>query len=207
MRHNATHAGWPDNRTRVAGRRFDGDDGASGTVPGYRELQRFRDYLTTYSQQYAATIAVEHYKQVYGRTERSIQSEFAIIRVPGTEQWLGFRDVVRVDNVAMPNRGGRLAAILADPTVDALALASRIARKALSTTSDQADVLSTAPRSYSKCWIRATMHGFIFGRMEKNGSSAFTLGSSTSRKRRAQRSSRPRAATISQLMARSGSIR
>ena len=79
-------------------------------------LERLRDYLTTYYQAYAATVATERYTQ-NAATERVIlESEFAMVRVPGREEWIGFRDVLRSNGIAVAARSGRLAELFANPT-------------------------------------------------------------------------------------------
>src|SRR5687768_3955550 len=75
-------------------------------------LERFREYLTSYSQAYAATVATEIYIQHsnYSKTHTAkLESEFAMVRLPGSEEWLGFRDVLKVDGKDVTRRRGRLA--------------------------------------------------------------------------------------------------
>jgi hypothetical protein len=95
-------------------------------------LDRFRDYLTTYSQAYAATVATEIYIQhtnyIKSHTVR-LESEFAMVRVPGSDEWLGFRDVLRVDRKDVPMRRARLADLFANPAGLSLGVASRLAEE------------------------------------------------------------------------------
>jgi hypothetical protein len=53
-------------------------------------------------------------------------SEFGIVRVPDNPQWLGFRDVVRVNGSAVQDRDERLASLFENLTVDAIEQAQRI---------------------------------------------------------------------------------
>jgi hypothetical protein len=95
-------------------------------------LERFRAYLTTYSQAYAATVATEVYVQhTYDPKLRSVrlESEFAMVRIPGSDEWLGFRDVQRVDRKDVTGRRGRLAELFANPAGLSLDVASRIAEE------------------------------------------------------------------------------
>jgi hypothetical protein len=95
-------------------------------------LERFREYLTTYSQAYAATVATEVYIQhTYEPKLLSVrlESEFAMVRVPGSDEWLGFRDVQRVDRKDVTGRRGRLADLFANPAGLSLGVASRIAEE------------------------------------------------------------------------------
>ena len=90
-------------------------------------LARLHLYLQNYANLLPVTIAIENYTQRVGRLERvELVSEFGIVRVPNNPQWLGFRDVVRVDGNAVPNRDERLAALFEHLTVDAIEQAGRI---------------------------------------------------------------------------------
>lgn len=102
---------------------------AQATLPLDTVLDRFRDYLTTYYQAYAATIAIEHYTQrTQFRTQR-LESEFAMVRVPGREEWLGFRDVLRANGQAVTAGSGRLAELFRNPTARSFDMAAEIAQQ------------------------------------------------------------------------------
>jgi hypothetical protein len=81
--------------------------------PSLKEvLARMAAYLTAYADQYAYTVAEEHYTQrTFGVTQRTrvLDSEFGIVRLSGRTPWLGFRDVTRVNGDAIADREGRLA--------------------------------------------------------------------------------------------------
>ena len=82
---------------------------AAQTTPSLRDVvARLAEYMRAYAQDYAATIADEHYTQSAGRRSAVLDSEFGIVRLPGNAQWLGFRDVVRVDGKPVPDRESRL---------------------------------------------------------------------------------------------------
>ena len=92
-------------------------------------LERFRDYLMTYYQAYSATIATERYTQRAPRQTVRLDSEFAMVRVPGRETWVGFRDVLRSNGNAVTAGGGRLAQLFANPTAESFDMASRIGQE------------------------------------------------------------------------------
>ena len=92
-------------------------------------LERFRDYLTTYYQAYAATIATEHYTQRTQFQSQRLESEFAMVRVPGREEWLGFRDVQRVNGKEVAAGSGRLAELFTNPTSRSFEIAAKIAKE------------------------------------------------------------------------------
>jgi hypothetical protein len=74
-----------------------------------------------------ATIAIERYNQRVGSLERvELESEFGIVRVPDNPQWLGFRDVMRVNGKAVERRDERLAGLFENLTVSAIEQAGQI---------------------------------------------------------------------------------
>ena len=83
------------------------------TPPSLDEVvARLAAYMRAYAQDYAATIAAEHYSQFAGRRTTILDSEFGIVRLPGNGVlWLGLRDVVRVDGKPVPDRENRLAEV------------------------------------------------------------------------------------------------
>jgi hypothetical protein len=84
-------------------------------------LARLHQYLRDYAEVVPATIAIERYTQRVGRFERvELESEFGIVRVPNNPQWLGFRDVLRVNGNAVDGRDARLAALFENLTVNAI---------------------------------------------------------------------------------------
>ncbi len=90
-------------------------------------LGRLHQYLRDYAELLPATIAIERYTQRVGSLERvELESEFGIVRVPNNPQWLGFRDVMRVNGKAVDSRDQRLAALFENLTVSAIEQAGRI---------------------------------------------------------------------------------
>lgn len=96
-------------------------------------LARLKAYLSTYGEEYSATVAIERYRQTAGRfstvfyREAQLESEFGIVRVPGQGQWVGFRDVYRVDGRAVQDRSDRLAALFSESFYLGRSRAARIA--------------------------------------------------------------------------------
>jgi hypothetical protein len=95
-------------------------------------LAKLNAYLKAYGQQYSASIATEHYTQISGFTndplhkETILDSDFGIVHVPGDAQWLGFRDVYRVDGKAVQDRNDRLARLFSDASGLSMTQATRI---------------------------------------------------------------------------------
>ena len=96
-------------------------------------LARLHTYLSDYAERLPATIASEHYVQFAPHARlpeprvATIDSDFGIIRLPGVNQWLGFRDVLAKDGKAVSDRQRRLDSIFQDPSVNALAQARMVA--------------------------------------------------------------------------------
>ena len=95
-------------------------------------LARMRSSLVTYGERYSATIATERYAQTSGLAndplykQALLESDFGIVRVPGVGQWIGLRDVYRVNGRAVADRQDRLAHLFAKPLDAAVAQADRI---------------------------------------------------------------------------------
>ena len=93
-------------------------------------LERLHHYLNEYARLLPATIAIERYEQTFQSSERVLlESEFGIVRVPNHPQWLGFRDVAKVNGKVLEGRERRLGALFENPTESAIEQARRIARE------------------------------------------------------------------------------
>jgi hypothetical protein len=90
-------------------------------------------YLHRYAEQLPATIATEHYRQTSGSgqslQEVRLDSDFGIVRVPGDPEWLGFRDVYRVDGRQVRDRDRRLETLFSRPSGQVFEQARRIAEE------------------------------------------------------------------------------
>jgi hypothetical protein len=93
-------------------------------------LGRLHQYLRDYAQLLPATVAVERYQQRVGALERVLlESEFGIVRVPNHPQWLGFRDVTKVNGTAVEGRDERIVALFENRSLSAVEQAKRISRE------------------------------------------------------------------------------
>jgi hypothetical protein len=101
-------------------------------------LLRAGDYVVNYGRALATVVAEERYEQrlVGGESEtlqqRTLVSEIAFVHLADSQEWLTFRNVVKVDDRAVDGAEGRLDRILrgAPPTIvgQARALATASAR-------------------------------------------------------------------------------
>jgi hypothetical protein len=83
-------------------------------------------YVADYGQQLSVVVGEEDYTQrafersstgrEVPRSRRRLRSEFALLRLPTDEKrWIGVRDVLEVDGRKVPDRAGRLTALLKLP--------------------------------------------------------------------------------------------
>ncbi len=79
----------------------------------------------------ANVVAEEHYVQemTVPRRTRVLRSDFHMVRYPGAEAWMAFRDVFEVDGKPVRAQDDRLTKLFIDPPSDVLARASEIARE------------------------------------------------------------------------------
>jgi hypothetical protein len=89
-------------------------------------LERLHHYLRDYAELLPATVADERYQQTSSKRVL-LESEFGIVRVPKSLQWLGFRDVMKVNGKVLAGHDRRLSALFENPTVSAIEQARRIA--------------------------------------------------------------------------------
>ena len=88
-------------------------------------LNQMHAYLRAYESQLSSVIADERFDQKFvavrtrdvgkgteARVRRIIESEISFLRLPGNHEWLGFRDVRRVNGHALLKPGVRLADLL-----------------------------------------------------------------------------------------------
>ena len=119
-------------------------------------LARLHQYLRHYAEILPATVAVERYQQRVGTSEHVLlESEFGIVRVPNNPQWLGFRDVVKVNGTVVEGRERLLAALFENLTVSAIERAARISRENARFNIGPALEASTTRRSYWSFSTRA----------------------------------------------------
>lgn len=96
-------------------------------------LYRANEAVVRYEQQFSNVVAEEHYVQRIIRAdgtvarERVTRSDFLLVRPPGSETWLGFRDVLEVDGKPVGDREARLEKLFLDRPEAALDQARRIA--------------------------------------------------------------------------------
>jgi hypothetical protein len=98
-------------------------------------LDRLGRYLLAYESELSAVTAEETYSQAEYRgagsalpsfKQRTLESDIAFLRLPGDAEWLGVRDVRKVDGRPVPGSAPRLPDLLKAAGADALAQAKAI---------------------------------------------------------------------------------
>jgi hypothetical protein len=86
-----------------------------GDEPSLKDvLRRVTGYVEAYGEKASIVVATERYTQDVtadsdaARQSRAIVAEFAIVKVAGLGDWIGFRDVVEVDGRRVADREDRL---------------------------------------------------------------------------------------------------
>jgi hypothetical protein len=96
-------------------------------------LFRASEAVVRYERQFSSVVAEERYLQRVVRPdgtvvrERTTRSDFLLVRPPGAETWLGFRDVIEVDGKPVADRQTRLEKLFLDAPEEAFDRARRIA--------------------------------------------------------------------------------
>jgi hypothetical protein len=103
---------------------------AAGGEQEQPELLRLASlYVERFIDGFANVVAEERYTQEADRPkrQRTLRSNFVIVRHPGGTAWRTFREVLEVDGKPVPEAGGgRLVALFEDPSDDALRRAQEI---------------------------------------------------------------------------------
>jgi hypothetical protein len=91
-------------------------------------VRRMSNYAMAYGAQATMFVGVEHYAQRFESERgtvyapRQLISEFAIVKAENRNDWIGYRDVVQVNEKTVADRRDRLLRLLTSTTVDAARL-------------------------------------------------------------------------------------
>jgi hypothetical protein len=89
-------------------------------------LARVSDYVVGYGHELSAVVAEEVYEQEWhnpkgGTTKRRLASDFLLVRIPGLQGWVPFRDVYEVDGEKVRDRADRLVKLFLSSTPESAA--------------------------------------------------------------------------------------
>jgi hypothetical protein len=77
-----------------------------------RLLDRMGEYLLEYETQLSSVVATENFEQRVARTLKVLDSDIAFRRLPGGAEWLGFRDVRKVNFKPVKATGPSISEVL-----------------------------------------------------------------------------------------------
>jgi VWFA-related protein len=109
-----------------------GASGARTAAPSARDIElqrliaRASGYVAGYEREYSMLVAEEKFVQSAGKRTQSLRSDLLLVRTPGAEGWVSFRDVFEVDGKAVRDRDDRLKRLFLDPGVEAQAQLKQI---------------------------------------------------------------------------------
>jgi len=91
-------------------------------------LMRVAAYVSHFVDQFSGVVAEEHYLQEQStpHRKRELKSDYMLVRQPGGQDWLMFRDVAEVDGKPVREQQDRLTKLFLAPFNDAVQRAREI---------------------------------------------------------------------------------
>jgi hypothetical protein len=112
---------------------------AQGSVPAsdvFPVVLKASEYLAGYVKALSSVVSEERYEQILRRTGdrqtagmtlgRTLVSDYLLVSIAGTSEWMAFRDVYSVDGVPVRDRSDRLLKLFVEAPPDAYKQALRI---------------------------------------------------------------------------------
>jgi len=96
-------------------------DSAARELDTQRVLGRAVDYVTGYQREYSMLVAEEHFFQRTKTDQRTLKSDLLLVRPPGQDSWVSFRDVFEVDGRPVRDREERVKKLFLDGSPEAQA--------------------------------------------------------------------------------------
>jgi VWFA-related protein len=91
-----------------------------------RLIDRASGYVAGYERDYSMLVAEEKFVQRTREEMQSLRSDLLLVRKPGSDGWVSFRDVFEVNGTAVRDREDRLKRLFLDPSVQAQAQLNQI---------------------------------------------------------------------------------
>ncbi len=92
-------------------------------------LSRAAAYTTRFKEEFQNVVVEERYTQKVARVQRTLRSDVVLVRPPGNDEWMLFRDVFEVDGKAVRDRDERIRRLFTDAPATAVVAALRIAEE------------------------------------------------------------------------------
>jgi VWFA-related protein len=86
-----------------------------------RLLARAADYVSGYQREYSMLVVEEHYVQRTRTEQQTLRSDLLLVRPPGLDAWVSFRDVFEVNGRPVRDREDRLKRLFLDGSPEAQA--------------------------------------------------------------------------------------
>jgi VWFA-related protein len=96
-------------------------DAAARDLEVQRLLARAADYVAGYQREYSMLVAEEHYVQRTKTEQQTLRSDLLLVRPPGLDAWVSFRDVFEVNGRPVRDREDRLKRLFLDGSPEAQA--------------------------------------------------------------------------------------
>ena len=93
-------------------------------------MRRVGVYVQDFVDRFSNVVAAEDYKQETSQPRRSrrLKADFMLVRYPGANSWLAFRDVYEVDGQPVRDQQDRLSRLFLEPFDNAVRRANEISR-------------------------------------------------------------------------------
>ena len=98
-----------------------GGESAARDLEVQRLLARAADYVAGYQREYSMLVAEEHYVQRTRTEQQILRSDLLLVRPPGLDAWVSFRDVFEVNGRPVRDREDRLKRLFLDGSPEAQA--------------------------------------------------------------------------------------
>jgi VWFA-related protein len=98
-----------------------GGESAARELEVQRLLARAADYVSGYQREYSMLVAEERYVQRTKTEQQTLRSDLLLVRPPGLDAWVSFRDVFEVNGRPVRDREDRLKRLFLDGSPEAQA--------------------------------------------------------------------------------------
>ena len=95
-------------------------ESAARELEAERLLARAADYVSGYQREYSMLVAEERYVQRTRTEQQTLRSDLLLVRPPGLDAWVSFRDVFEVNGRPVRDREDRLKRLFLDGSPEAL---------------------------------------------------------------------------------------
>jgi VWFA-related protein len=99
----------------------EGPEAAGRDLEAQRVLAKAADYVAGYQREYSMLVAEERYVQRTRTQQQTLRSDLLLVRPPGLDAWVSFRDVYEINGRPVRDREDRLKRLFLDGSPEAQA--------------------------------------------------------------------------------------